>query len=193
MLKGERCFSPKCAIERRNFPPGQHGQSYRRRQLSDYGVQLREKQKVRRYYGVLERQFEKYFLEAERRQGITGDNLMALLEGRLDNVVYRLGMARSRPEARQLVRHGHFLLNGKKADIPSLEVKAGDAIALTPPNRTQPIFQEIVETASSRVVPEWLSFDRDQWSGRVLSAPRRAEGDIEMREQLIVEYYSRRI
>jgi len=148
---------------------------------------------VRRYYGVLERQFEKYFIEAERRQGVTGENLLGLLEGRLDNVVYRLGMGRSRPESRQLVRHGHFLLNGHKADIPSMELKPGDEVTLAPGSRNEPIFQEIMETAGNRVMPDWLSFDRAATSGRVLSAPRRPEGDIEMKEQLIVEYYSRRI
>ena len=190
-LKGEKCYT-KCVFEHRPLPPGQ-ATTTRRKKQTEYGVQLREKQKVRRYYGVLERQFEKYFVEAERRNGVTGDNLLQLLEARLDNVVYRLGMARSRPEARQLVRHGHFQLNGHRADIPSMEIKPGDVLVLHQRSRSHPIFQEILETSSSRVIPDWLSFERDAWSGRILSTPRRPEGDIEMQEQLIVEWYSRRI
>ncbi len=189
-LKGEKCVT-KCTMDKHPQPPGPP--PTRRRKVSEYGSQLREKQKVRRYYGVLERQFEKYFFEAERRGGVTGENLIGMLESRLDNVVYRLGMGRSRAEARQLVRHGHFMLNGKKADIPSLEVHVGDAIALSPGDRTTAIFNEIIETSSSRVVPDWLSFDRAAKSGRVTGTPKKHEGDVDMKEQLIVEYYSRRI
>lgn len=190
-LKGEKCVT-KCTLERRPTPPGQ-ATTTRRRTKSEFGAQLREKQKLRRYYGVLEAQFEKYFIEAERRGGVTGDNLMTLLEGRLDNVVYRLGMGRSRPEARQLVRHGHFHLNGHRADIPSMQVKVGDVVALTEKSRQDAIFAEIVETNSGRPVPEWLSFERENFSGRVLSTPRRPEGDLDVQDQLIVQYYSRRI
>src|SRR5579859_982702 len=191
-LKGEKCVT-KCTFERRPQPPGTTTTNTRRRKQSEYGTQLREKQKIRRYYGVLERQFEKYFVEAARRPGITGDNLMQLLEARLDNVVYRLGLGRSRPEARQLVRHGHFQLNGPRADIPSIELRPGDSVTLLPGSRTHPIFQEILETTSARVTPDWLSYDRDAWTGRVLSTPNKPEGDLDLQQQLIVEWYSRRI
>lgn len=193
MLKGERCFSPKCAIERRNFPPGQHGQSYRRRQLSDYGVQLREKQKVRRIYGVLERQFRRHFATAARMKGITGANLLQVLERRLDNVVYRLCFADSRPQARQMVRHGHFVLNGRKTDIPSALVKAGDQITVRPESRSRTAFKDLDASGILRkkAVPEWLSLDAGTMSGRVLRVPERSELDLAVNEQLVVELYSR--
>jgi small subunit ribosomal protein S4 len=193
MLKGERCFSPKCAIERRNFPPGQHGQSYRRRQLSDYGVQLREKQKVRRIYGVLEKQFRRHFAAASRMKGITGANLLQVLERRIDNVVYRLGYADSRSQARQLVRHGHFMLNGRKMDIPSGLIKVGDEITVRPESRTRTYFKDLDASGILRKkgVPEWLSLDAGAMSGRVLRLPERGELDLAVNEQLVVELYSR--
>ena len=193
MLKGERCFSPKCAIERRNFPPGQHGQNYRRRQLSDYGVQLREKQKVRRIYGVLERQFRRHFALAARMKGVTGANLLQVLERRLDNVVYRLGFADSRSQARQLVVHGHFVVNGRKTDIPSFNVKTGDTITVRPESRTRTYFKDLDATGILRKknVPQWLSLEAGEMIGRILRMPDRGEMDLAVNEQLVVELYSR--
>ncbi len=193
MLKGERCFSPKCAIERRNFPPGQHGGSYRRRQLSDYGVQLREKQKVRRIYGVLERQFRRHFAAASRMKGITGANLLQTLERRMDNVVYRLGFADSRSQARQLVRHGHFMLNGRKTDIPSALVKVGDELTVRIQSRSRTYFKDLDASGILRKkgIPEWLSLDPTALSGRILRLPERGELDLAVNEQLVVELYSR--
>lgn len=191
-LKGERCLSPKCALERRPYPPGLHGrQSQFRRKKSDYGLQLRAKQRTRRVYGVMERQFRRYFREAERRRGLTGTNLLILLESRLDNVVYRLGFAQSRPQGRQLVRHGHFEVNGRKVNIPSYLVKAGDIVAVRPNSRSKAIFKDIALDLEHRDTPDWLSRDDVTMTGRVLSLPERGDIDVTINEQLIVEYYSR--
>jgi small subunit ribosomal protein S4 len=188
-LKGERCFGPKCAVERRPFPPGEHGQ--RRRKMSEYGAQLREKQKTRAIYGVLERQFRKHFADAERRPGMTGANLLQILESRLDNVVYRLGFADSRAQARQLVLHGHFALNGRRTDIPSARVRAGDVISVHPGSRDNEYFQTVRETMTRKSVPRWLSVDPQELSGRVLALPNRDEIEVNVNEALVVEYYSR--
>ena len=191
-LKGERCLSPKCALERRPYPPGLHGrQAQFRRKKSDYGLQLRAKQKTRRVYGVMERQFRRYFREAERRRGLTGTNLLILLESRLDNVVYRLGFALSRPQGRQMVRHGHFEVNGRKVNVPSYLVKPGDIVAVRPNSRSKALFKEIALDLEHRAVPDWLSRDDVAMSGRVLSLPERGDIDVTINEQLIVEYYSR--
>lgn len=188
-LKGDKCFTPKCPVERRSYGPGDHGQ--RRRKVSDYGVQLKEKQKIRDIYGVLERQFRKIFEEADRRPGITGENLLQLLEMRLDNVVYRLGWATSRAAARQLVRHGHFSLRGRKTDIPSALVKVGDAVAVREASRQGEYFQMVIPSMAKKTVPKWLGLDPDGTSGRVLAAPAREEIDTIVSEQLVVEFYSR--
>ncbi|MBQ9992643.1 MAG: 30S ribosomal protein S4 [Firmicutes bacterium] len=188
-LKGDRCYSQKCAIVKRNYAPGQHGQG--RKKTSEYGLQLREKQKVRRIYGVLENQFRAYFDKAERMQGVTGENLLKLLEFRFDNVVYRLGFASSRVDARQLVRHGHFTLNGKKANIPSIQLKVGDVVAITEKSMDSPKLKALAETAGTRVVPAWLELNKEACSGKVIAAPARADIDAEINEQLIVELYSR--
>lgn len=191
-LKGERCLTPKCAVERRPYPPGLHGrQAQFRRKVSDYGLQLRAKQKAKRVYGVMERQFRRYFREAERRRGLTGTNLLVLLESRLDNVVYRLGLALSRPQARQLVRHGHFEVNGRKVNIPSYLVQPGDVVAVRQGSRKLAGFKEIALDLEHRAVPDWLSRDDETMSGRVMSMPEREDIDITINEQLIVEYYSR--
>ncbi|CAM3884643.1 30S ribosomal protein S4 [Alicyclobacillus pomorum] len=188
-LKGERCFSEKCAVDRRPFPPGQHGQG--RRRNSEYGLQLREKQKARRYYGVLEKQFEAYYDEAARRPGITGENLLQILESRLDNVVYRLGFAASRAEARQLVRHGHFTVNGRKVDIPSYLTKAGDVIAIREKSQQVARIKTLLENAESRTIAPWLELDLANKSGKVVRVPSREEIDAPVAEQMIVEHYSR--
>ncbi len=192
-LKGERCFSEKCALEDRSYPPGQHGkdQAVRRRKLSDYGLQLQEKQKARRIYGVQERQFRRYFHEAERRSGLTGVNLLVLLETRLDNVVYRLGLATSRAQARQLVSHGHFMVNGRKTNIPAYNLKAGDVVSVRPESRQTTYFKELRESLGQRAIPAWLSLDADKLEGRVLAMPARQDIDVPVQEQLIVEFYSR--
>lgn len=191
MLKGERCFGPKCAMEpnRRPYPPGVR--PTRRRKVSEFGLQLREKQKVRHMYGVLERQFRKLYAEAERRPGATGETLLQLLEMRLDNVVYRLGLADSRAQARQLVRHGHITVNGRKTNIPSYTVSPGDVIAVAPESRSREYFKALAEVLDSKNVPSWLSLDPQSMTGRVLAAPARQDIDATIREQLIVEYYSR--
>jgi small subunit ribosomal protein S4 len=192
LLKGERCFTPKCAMERRAYAPGMHGrQAQFRRKESDYSLQLREKQKARRVYGVLERQFRRYFKEAERRKGLTGVNLLVILESRLDNVVYRLGFADSRAQARQLVRHGHFDVNGRKTNIPSFLVKGGNVIAVRERSKNLAYFRDLSTVMEHRVVPEWLSLDIPKMEGRVLSFPAREDIDASLNEQLIVEYYSR--
>ncbi|RPH57550.1 30S ribosomal protein S4 [bacterium] len=189
-LKGDRCFKEKCAVERRNFPPGQHGTRRGRRTLG-YGLQLREKQKVKRIYRVLESQFRNYFAEADRRKGITGENLLVMLERRLDNVVYSLGFASSRDQARQLVRHGHVLVDGRKVSIPSFQVNAGHAITVKEASRKNPFIRSSVETARGRGVPEWLELDAENVSGKVLRLPVREDIKIPIQEQLIVELYSR--
>jgi small subunit ribosomal protein S4 len=191
-LKGERCSSAKCAFERRPYPAGQHGkQAQFRRKESDYARQLRAKQKARRVYGVLERQFRRYFAEAEQQRGMTGINLLIMLESRLDNVVYRLGFAISRPQARQLVRHGHFAINGHKVDIPSYLVRPGDVVEVRQDSRRNVFFRTMGEDLAHRAVPEWLSRDEEAMSARVLAMPERKDVDISIEEQLIVEYYSR--
>jgi small subunit ribosomal protein S4 len=192
-LKGERCFSPKCALERRAYPPGEHGyeQQFRRKRPSAYGQQLREKQKVRRIYGVMERQFRRYYSEALRRKGITGTNLLVILESRLDNVVYRLGFATSRAQARQLVSHGHFDVNGQRCDVPSALLKEGDVVSIHPTSRQQGYFGQLGEVLAEHAVPGWLSLDAVDGTGRVASLPTREEIDLAVNEQLVVEYYSR--
>lgn len=192
-LKGEKCYTPKCPFERRSYPPGEHGReaAFRRRRLSDYAMQLREKQRARRIYGVLERQFRRYFREAERRTGMTGENLLAVLESRLDNVVYRLGFADSRAQARQLVSHGHFTVNDRKTNIPSSLVRPSDIVGVRPESRRKTYFQTRRELLGGREVPNWLSLDSEALSGRVLSLPTREQIDVPIDEQLIVEFYSR--
>ena len=188
-LKGERCYTDKCAIKRRSYPPGQHGQG--RIKVSDYGVQLREKQKVRRIYGILENQFRGYFEMADRMKGVTGENLLFLLERRLDNVAYRLGFATSRDEARQLVRHGHFTLNGRKVNIPSIQVKAGDVLQLREKSRKVAAISESLEGVVRRGIPQWLELDKDAFKGTVKLMPVREDITMPIQEQLIVELYSK--
>lgn len=188
-LKGDRCYSDKCAIDRRPYAPGQHGKS--RREFSEYGNQLREKQKVKRIYGVLERQFRNYFKKAERKKGITGENLLILLESRLDNTVYRLGFANSRNEARQLVRHFHFLVNGKRVNIPSYSIKPGDAIQVTDQSKNISGISEALESVARRGIPQWLDLDKANLRGTVKSLPSREDVTMPIEEQLIVELYSK--
>ncbi len=188
-LKGERCYTDKCAVERRQYAPGQHGQ--RRTKLTDYGDQLREKQKLRRIYGLLEKQFKNCFERAAQQKGVTGDNLLILLERRLDNVVYRLGFAASRNEARQLVRNGHFLVNGRKVTIASYVVSPGDTVQLTEKSKNIEKIKETMETASKRGVSRWLELDMEAFSGRLIALPTRDEITMPIRKQLIVELYSR--
>ncbi|MDY3954619.1 MAG: 30S ribosomal protein S4 [Anaerovoracaceae bacterium] len=187
-LKGERCYSSKCAIEKRNYAPGQHGQNRRSKQ-SDYGLQLREKQKAKRFYGLLETQFRNYFDKAAKKKGPAGENLLILLETRLDNVVFRMGFASSRKEARQLVRHGHFTVNGKKVDIPSAAVKAGDVVKVKEKSTASPKFKEIRDMAIS--TPSWITVDVDKLEGKVIALPTRADIDTPIAEHLIVELYSK--
>lgn len=188
-LKGDRCYSPKCAIDRRGYAPGQHGRM--RRKMSEYGLQLREKQKARRMYGVLEKQFRGYYKEAVRQRGVTGEVLLRLLETRLDNVVYRMGFAVSRPQARQLVRYGHIEVNGKRVTIPSYEVKEKDVITVREKSRSLGLFKEISELGESKVVPDWLSVNHDTLTGEVVSLPTREDIDVPIQEHLIVELYSK--
>jgi small subunit ribosomal protein S4 len=188
-LKGDRCFKDKCAIERRNYPPGQHGR--RRSKLLGYGIQLREKQKVKRIYGVLENQFRLFFGRAERMKGITGENLLQLLERRLDNVVYSLGFASSRAQARQLVRHGHILVNGRKVNIPSFVTSKGQVIEVKGKSRSNEQIKVAVETAKGRGVPAWLEVSPEQFRGVVLELPKREDIKLPVQEQLIVELYSK--
>ncbi len=191
-LKGDRCFTAKCAFEKRSYPPGMHGRRARfRRKTTDFGTQLREKQKARRIYGVMERQFRRYFRLAERRKGVTGANLLQALESRLDNVVHRLGFASSRAQARQLVRHGHFEVNGTKTNVPSYLVKPGEQISVRARSKTNGYFQAVAQEMEHRFVPEWLSVDANSLSGRVLALPTREEIEAPLNEQLITEYYSR--
>lgn len=187
-LKGERCYTDKCPVVRRNYPPGQHGQG--RKKSSEYGVQLRAKQRARRYYGVLEGQFRHYFEIADRQPGVTGENLLRILESRLDNVVYRLGWATSRPEARQLVRHGHYEVNGRRVNIPSYRVKPGDVITINKNSRDSEKFKAIIE-ASGRPVPQWLDVDKNILQAKVISLPNRDQIDLNVEETLIVELYSK--
>ena len=188
-LKGGRCYTKKCSFERRPTPPGQHG--IRRRKVGDYGLQLREKQKVRRVYGVLEKQFRNYFIEATRHSGVTGEALLRSLELRLDNVVFRLGFAPSRAAARQLVNHGHFAVNGVPSDVPSYRLKVGDQIEVRVSHRERELFKTVKETLRAHQAPEWLILDAANFAGSVIALPRRDQMPLEFNEQLVVEYYSR--
>lgn len=188
-LKGDRCYSDKCAFERRSYPPGQHGQG--RSKFSSYGVQLREKQKVKRMYGLVEKQFRNFFAKAERQKGITGTNLLILLERRLDNMVYRLGFANSRNEARQLVQHNHFNVNGRKVNIPSYLVKIGDVIELREKSRKSAKINDSLEGVARRGIPSWLELDKEHYRGRISALPSREDLTMPIKEQLIVELYSK--
>lgn len=188
-LKGERCYTDKCAIERRNYPPGQHGQG--RVKFSEYSLQLREKQKLKRMYRLLEGQFRRLFDKAERAKGITGESLMILLERRFDNMIYRLGFANSRAEARQLVRHGHFLVNGRKVDIPSALLKIGDVVTVRERSHKVVRIQEALELSQRRGVPEWLEVDRPNFTGRIRALPARTDLTMPINEKLVVELYSK--
>jgi small subunit ribosomal protein S4 len=188
-LKGERCYTDKCAIERRNYPPGEHGQA--RPKFSEYSVQLREKQKLRRMYGVLERQFRRYFEMADRAKGVTGEILLQLLERRLDNVVYRIGFATSRSEARQLVRHGHFRVNGRKVNVPSYLIRAGDSVGVRERSQKVTRIQEALELAQRRGIPDWLEVTPESFAGRVKALPVRSDLTMPINEKLVVELYSK--
>jgi small subunit ribosomal protein S4 len=188
-LKGDRCFTNKCAIERRNFPPGQHGK--RRSKILGYGIQLREKQKLKRFYGVLEGQFRLTFEAAERMRGVTGENLLSLLERRLDNVVHRLGFSGSRAQARQLVRHGHVRVNGKKVNIPSYVVGEGAVVSVKEKSKTNPLIAGAVETAKGRGIPAWLELNASEFQGKVVTLPKREDVALQVNEKLIVELYSK--
>jgi small subunit ribosomal protein S4 len=188
-LKGAKCYTKKCPFERRPNPPGQHG--VRRRKMSDFGVQLREKQKVRRVYSVHERQFKRYFDTAERRPGVTGENLLRLLETRLDNVVYRMGFATSRAQARQLVAHGHFAVNGRVTNVPSLQVGEGDRVEVRETSRKAAYFKNLRDPLAGAQRPDWLIVDPDKLNGSISALPRRDHMPLELNEQLVVEYYSR--
>lgn len=188
-LKGDRCYTSKCSVERRSYAPGQHGQS--RKKVSEYGMQLRAKQTARRYYGILEGQFHKYFLMAERKQGVTGENLLQICESRLDNVIYTAGWANSRAEARQLVNHGHFTVNGKKVDIPSYLTKAGDVVSIREKSRDSEKIKSVLEANSSRPVPAWMDVDSSAYTAKVVKLPAREEITTPVEEHLIVEFYSK--
>ena len=192
-LKGERCFSPKCAFERRGYPPGEHGREaqYRRRRVSDYHRQLREKQKTKRIYGVTERQFRRYYRSALQKRGLRGAHLLQMLERRLDNVVYRLGFAESRSHARLLVTHGHFNINGRRTDVPSMIVHEGDNIEVREGSLKRPYFKGLPEIAEAKTAPHWLDRDPKDLNGRVLQLPERRDVDATLNDQLIIEYYSR--
>ncbi len=189
-LKGDRCYSDKCAFDRRSYPPGEHGER-RGRKSSDYGIQLREKQKIKRIYGLSEKQFHLFFERAERQKGITGTNLLIALERRLDNVVYRLGFANSRGQARQLVQHRHFLVNGRRVNIPSFQVNVGDTIEVREGSRNVPVIQEALDAVVRRGVPQWLDLEKDRLRGVVKSLPVREDLTMPMQEQLVVELYSK--
>lgn len=188
-LKGDRCYTEKCAIDRRGYAPGEHGQG--RKKVSEYALQLREKQKLRRIYGILERQFSRYFDLASKKKGITGEALLQLLERRLDNVVYRLGFAASRQEARQVVRHGHIAVNGRKVSIPSYSVNVGDVVSIREGSRELPRFKELAAGLNERSVPAWLELNPAELSGRIVSIPTRQEIDVPVQEHMVVELYSR--
>ena len=188
-LKGERCMTGKCALDRRSTAPGQHGAANKK--VREYGMQLREKQKTKRYYGVLEKPFANYYAEAERKSGMTGENLLILLERRLDNTVYRMGLANSRKEARQLVLHGHFTLNGKKVTIPSISVKVGDVIAVKEASRDLTVIKALIEGAASKLTPKWLEVNKENATAKVVALPARDDIDFDFNEQLIVELYSK--
>jgi len=189
-LKGERCYTDKCGYERRSYPPGQHGQN-RRRKRSDYGEQLREKQKVKRIYGIAERQFRGYYYKAMRMPGVTGHTLIQLLERRLDNVVYRMGFASDHAEARQLVRHGHFAINGKKVNIPSYLVRARDVVQVKEPSQKMARINEALAAVDRRGVPQWIHMDKENFRGAIVQLPSREDVTLPIREQLIIELYSK--
>jgi small subunit ribosomal protein S4 len=188
-LKGDRCYSDKCAFERRGYAPGEHGQM--RRKKSDYGIQLREKQKLKRMFGLLEKQFKGYFEKGDRQKGVSGTNLLLLLEKRLDNMIYRIGFANSRNEARQLVRHSHFLVNGNKVNIPSYQVKVGDEIQVREKSRKIGSILEAMDTVARRGIPQWIEFDKDGFKGTLKALPSREELAMPVQEQLVVEFYSK--
>ena len=188
-LKGERCFKGVCAFEKRPVAPGQHGMS--RKKVSEYGLQLREKQKCKRIYGVLEGQFRKYYEKADRMKGITGENMLSLLERRLDNVIFRMGIGSSRSQARQLVTHAHFTVNGKNVNIASYQIKAGDVIAVKESKRNNKYFEAFKQTQKSGIVPKWLEFDAEKLEGKVIALPKREDIDLQIQEQMIVELYSK--
>lgn len=188
-LKGERCTSGKCALDRRSTAPGQHGAA--KKKMGEYGMQLREKQTTRRYYGVLEKQFKNYYEEAARKEGMTGENLLVLLERRLDNTIYRMGLAESHKEARQLVLHAHFTLNGKKVNIPSILVKPGDVISVKETSRSSEKFKALAEALESKTAPKWLEVNKTELSAKVVAFPAREDIDYDFNEQLIVELYSK--
>ena len=190
-LKGDRCFSDKCSVSRRAQAPGQHGVGTGRKRVKEYGLQLREKQKAKRYYGILEKQFKNYFVKADKKEGQTGENLLTMIERRLDNVVYRMGMADSRREARQLVRHGHIRVNGRKVDIPSYITKKGDVITLREQSRKSPKIKMLVENISARSVPAWISMDKENIQATITALPVRTDIDFPIEEHLIVELYSK--
>ena len=190
-LKGDRCFSDKCSVSRRAQAPGQHGVGTGRKRVKEYGLQLREKQKAKRYYGILEKQFKNYFVKADKKEGQTGENLLTMIERRLDHVVYRMGMADSRREARQLVRHGHFRVNGRKVDIPSYITKKGDVITLREQSRKSPKIKMLVENISARSVPAWISMDKENIQATITALPVRTDIDFPIEEHLIVELYSK--
>ncbi|MCL5055938.1 MAG: 30S ribosomal protein S4 [Firmicutes bacterium] len=188
-LKGDRCFSPKCAVEKRAYPPGQHGQG--RKKVSPYALRLREKQKLRKIYGILETQFSNYMGKAERMEGMTGENLLGLLERRLDNVIFRIGLASSRNQARQLVLHGHFMVNQKKINVPSFTVRPGDKILIRDSSRDKVLLKSHLESASSKHIPSWIQMDVSKGEAQVVSLPKRDEIDVSVKENLVVEFYSR--
>ncbi|MBP2655359.1 MAG: rpsD [Firmicutes bacterium] len=190
-LKGDRCYSDKCSFSRRSYAPGQQGQKQARKKVSEYGIQLREKQKARRIYGILERQFRSYFEKADRQKGITGENLLVMLERRLDNVVFRLGFASSRTQARQLVRHGHFMVDGHRVDIPSYLVKPGNVIQVREASKESPLVKEAIEVLATKTVPAWLELSAPDAAGKVVRFPTREEIDVPIQEHFIVELYSR--
>ena len=186
-LKGERCTSKKCAMDRRPVPPGQHGQG--RKKVSEYGIQLREKQKAKRAYGLLEKQFRSYYVEAERMRGVTGENMLSLIERRLDNVVYRMGIGSSRPQSRQIVNHGHITVNGRVVNIPSYQVKVGDVIAVKDSKTDNAMFKEL--RGAKIVMPKWVEFDTESFKGKIVDLPKREDIDLNINEQLIIELYSK--
>ncbi len=188
-LKGTRCYTDKCSVGKREYAPGQHGKA--KKKLSEYGLQLREKQKARRIYGVLETQFSNYFVMANNKSGVTGENLLTILESRLDNVVYRMGLSSSRPEARQLVRHGHFTVNGKRVNIPSYLISVGDIVALTDKSKSSSRFAEILDITGGRAVPKWIEFDADKLSATIVALPTKEDIDSNIQDHLIVELYSK--
>ncbi|MGD8457659.1 MAG: 30S ribosomal protein S4 [Anaerolineales bacterium] len=192
-LKGERCFTPKCAVERRAYPPGQHGRmaQWQRSRTSDFGAQLRAKQKARRVYGVLERQFRRYYKQALKAPGLTGLTLLQILESRLDNVIYRMGYASSRAQSRQLVSHGHFIVNGRRTNIPSMQIKPGDVIEVREGSRNKTLIKDLLVIAEERSIPDWISRDVKKMTGSISRLPERSEIDANLNEQRIVEYYSR--